>query len=269
MTPMKAPLRRKARGRFAAFTLIELLVVIAIIAILASMLLPALSKAKEKATGISCVNNLKQLTLAAQIYAGDFKDAIVPNRLTSANAWVGGDVSQLPGATNVYDIRSALLFPYNNSPAIYNCPADKFSYGGSSRPRVRSYSLSGMMGDNGGTAADVHPGLVENKKFTAIQSPGPSAAMFFVDEQTDPNPALCSIDDGYFAIDYTGRGPAWRNIPASRHGNGGQFSFADGHAQRMRWLEPTTKNLKRGASTRSRDRDLEQVWKSIYPPEQW
>ncbi|HEX3800077.1 MAG TPA: prepilin-type N-terminal cleavage/methylation domain-containing protein [Verrucomicrobiae bacterium] len=269
--------RQSFRARVQAFTLIELLVVIAIIAILAALLLPALARAKDKATGISCLNNLIQLTLAAHLYAGDFHDAIPPNYLNSDGAWVGGDVSSIPGATNVADIYSAILFPYSKSAGIYRCPADKFSYAGGTTLRIRSYSLNGMMGDNAGVT-DVHPGIKENEKLSDVITPDPSTASFFFDEESNPTLSLCSIDDGYYAIEsaspkLTGN---WRNIPASRHGNAGQISFADGHAQRLKWLEPTTQFLKGSsrsggyaAHTKLFDQDLRQLYFSTYPSTSW
>ncbi len=265
----------------SAFTLIELLVVIAIIAILAALLLPALSKAKAKATGISCLNNLKQLTLAAHCYAGDFHDALPPNLVNNNSAWVGGDVSVSPDWTNDYFIRVSALFPYNSSVDIYRCPADKFPIKGAGAQRVRSFSLNGMMGDNEGTVTDVHPGIPENRKLSDVVNPGPSGASFFWDEQSDPNPAMSSIDDGYYAIEsmspkLTGN---WRNIPASRHGNNGQLSFADGHVQKMKWREGTTQTLKRkigtkgtstpAATTKPFDQDLQQIVVSTYPSSMW
>ena len=140
-----------------AFTLCNYLVVIAIIAILAAMLLPTLSKAKQKALGISCMNNTKQLGLAWQLYAGDNNDATAPINLQSdtqqdtannwGNYWIDDNMNT-SDATNAAIVRAGLLWNYAKSLSVYRCPADNSKFSGMTR--LRSYSCSQTFTPNGG-----------------------------------------------------------------------------------------------------------------------
>ena len=135
------------------FTLIELLVVIAIIAILASLLLPALSKAKVKAHAVKCMSNQKQLTLAWIMYADDNRDRVPPNVSggMSRGGWVDGWLDWSPGTTdntNTVFLTNAKIGPYTKNVGIYKCPADIFQcvVAGRSYDRVRSVSMNSFIG---------------------------------------------------------------------------------------------------------------------------
>lgn len=171
-------------------------------------------------------------------------------------------MNSLPGATNLNDIRNGRLFPYNNSYEIYRCPSDvtPWKTGGKSVIRVRSVSMNGRMA--GDPAADfVNPGVPFFRKSSEINRPSPAQANVFIDEE--PN----SIDDGFFAVRALPNVWLWQNAPASRHGNSGLVSFADGHAELWRWREGNTGKLKGlDNPAQAGNRDLLRFKEATYQP---
>jgi prepilin-type N-terminal cleavage/methylation domain-containing protein/prepilin-type processing-associated H-X9-DG protein len=240
-------LRESSPASAIGFTLIELLVVIAIIAILAAILLPALSSARERAHSLNCLNNTQQLTLAWELYADDNNGWLPYNLgMTEGGArininWVDNVMTwdTSPDNTNLTTITDASLGPYiEGETGIYHCPSDhalsSIQYRAGWMARIRSYSMNAMIGNAGDFTTKGfninNPGYTQFFKITQI--PHPTDIFVFLDEHPD------SIGDGYFI----NRAYQWQwiRLPASYHNGNATFSFADGHSESHRWLEPGT-----------------------------
>jgi len=213
--------RRRQHGQKAAgFTLIELLVVISIIALLAAILFPIFSRARENARRASCASNLRQLGLAVAQYTQDY-DEIFPNATSSPpgagldGGWVYFSVYPANTTPNAFDVTRGSLFPYTKSAQIYVCPSDtqgqrsRDSYG---LNHCLSYFNSVKLGLNGGRAV------------ADFQSP--SSIALFGEEALGGSGTATSTDDAWWGDTV---------FMSKRHLDGANVAFLDGH---VKWYRP-------------------------------
>ncbi len=214
--------------RSTAFTLIELLVVIAIIAILMAILMPALGRAREQGRRAACLSNVKQLTLAWNMYADENDDRLVNGAAgfsytttswgdhEKERAWIEVNNFNADEEQQIEQIREGALYPYLKTEKVYRCPTGK-------RGQAITYSVAfSMNAVNHDWVKGVKGAYC--KKRTEI-SPNPAMRFVFIDEG--------SMSSDAFAVYY--RDEQWFDSPPVRHGNGTNLSFADGHAEYWKW----------------------------------
>jgi prepilin-type processing-associated H-X9-DG protein len=201
------------------------------------------------------MNNMRQLVLAWKMYADDNNGNFVVNHNGSGSgdtsqSWVAGWLNYSGSSANtnltyLVDSQYAMLASYlGKASGAYKCPADlSGNFGATGEPRVRSVSMNAALGPDGTPQLDPHtkpngwlpqPTYKVYIKEGELIIPSPSDMWVFLDESPD------SINDGSFAVvmPSSAQATAWKDVPTKAHGNSCGFSFADGHSEIHKWLNP-------------------------------
>ena len=200
------------------FTLIELLVVVAIIALLMAILIPTLNRAREQGKRAACLSNLKQLTLGWIMYADDNDDKIVCASTNLKEGWVRWVVRTAPEEEKIHGVRSGLFYPYCPVLKLYKCPTGL-------RGEVVTYAIMDRM--NGYTGI---PGTRNLMVYRRMQIKRPIERAVFLDEGF--------LTSNSYTVWYEKE--EWFDPPPVRHGDGTNFSFADGHSEYWKWRDKRT-----------------------------
>ena len=257
------------------FTLTELLIVIAIIGILAALLMPTLTGARERALRTVCLNNLKQLQLCWNLYVTDNAGKVVPNNFvyTPTGSPIERDITWCAGLapydTDTKFIENGILWSLNTSPAIYRCPMDQSKVRDpltgleTAQIRNRSYNMNGTVG------CTATPWISAYTRIDQMKRPGPSGIFIFTEVHED-----CIFDAHFgtapasnpYVFNQNQPQDTWGEIPSDRHNRGANFSFADGHVEYWRWKTKKSPGIwGRRVSGTDELQDLRRVQKGICP----
>jgi prepilin-type N-terminal cleavage/methylation domain-containing protein/prepilin-type processing-associated H-X9-DG protein len=216
----------KVRQRSSGFTLIELLVVIAIIAILAAILFPVFAQAREKARGISCLSNMKQLALGCNMYSQDYDGRLVSSGGTCYMSWPGCSIDNpLPSGQWQW-----VIYPYVKNWQLYKCPSDPHTT--DHFPTSYTENNWGTIDHLNGSVGGTPEGHTDKPAETALLLEGANTGW----EDTAVRAENAKMVEDYTTWDTWNRiqhdRPDWNwtdKLP--RHGDGSNVAFIDGHAK--------------------------------------